>query len=150
VRRNEDPLLRQSVDDDQDGVIAVGTRKFLNEVHGDRVPRTLRYRKLLEKSVRSVTLRLRAHAGGTGLAVVFDEVPKSGPDVFASDQFNSLVLTHVTGKDVVVLIAEDAESQVVVVWDVNAVVMSKITIGGGFPSRCRRMSEKGGGGRIER
>jgi hypothetical protein len=110
----------------------------------------LRYRELLEKSVGSVTLRLRAHAGGTGLAVVFDKVTKSGPDVLASNQFNSLVLTHVTGKDVVVLIVEDTESQFVVVcWDVDAVVMSNITISGGLPSRGQRMSEKGGGGQIE-
>ena len=47
----------------------------------------------------------------------------SGPDVFTSDEFDGLVLTDLTGEDMVVLVSEDSEAEVVSVRDIDAVVM---------------------------
>ena len=56
--RNENTLLAETVNNDEDGSKSVGLGKLLDEVHGDGVPRTRRDRKLLERSVRLVELRL--------------------------------------------------------------------------------------------
>ena len=47
VSRNEDALFGQAVNNNQNGVKTVGVGKGFNEVHGDRIPRTRRNRKLL-------------------------------------------------------------------------------------------------------
>ena len=83
-----------------------------------------RYRDLFKESVGSVTLRLRVHTSGARRVVVLDEGPKSGPDVFASGQFDGLVLTHMAGEDVVVFVSEDSEPEVVSVGDIDVIVMS--------------------------
>jgi hypothetical protein len=65
VCRNKDRLLREAVNNDKNGIISGGLRELFDEVHGDRIPRLFRYRKLLQESVWLVTLRFGMHIGGT-------------------------------------------------------------------------------------
>ena len=59
---------------------------MFDEVHRDGVPRSLGDGKLLKGSIWLMALRLGAHAGGTGFAVVLGESPHIGPEIFLSDK----------------------------------------------------------------
>ena len=48
----------------QDGVETGGRRKFLDEIHGDGIPGSFRDRKLLQKSIGSMTLWFGSHTSG--------------------------------------------------------------------------------------
>ena len=48
---NENALLREAVNDDEDGGVSAGEGKVFNEIHGDGVPRSLWHRELLEESI---------------------------------------------------------------------------------------------------
>jgi hypothetical protein len=65
-----------------------------------------------------MTLRLRPHTGSTRLDIVLDEFAESGPSIITTDQVYSLSLAGVSGKYVVMLIAEDAESEVIAVRNI--------------------------------
>ena len=104
VRRYEDTLLGESIDDDQNSGESEGFRKLLDEVHGDGIPGLLGDRELLESSVGLVSLWFVPHACGARLAEVPDKGPYIGPDVLLSDKVQGLVLTRVSGEDVVMLV----------------------------------------------
>ena len=53
------------------------------------------------------------HACCAGLDIFLYKFMESGPSVIHSDDINCLVLTRMSGKNVVMLIAENAESKVV-------------------------------------
>ena len=76
-----------------------------------------------------MALRFGTHAGGTGVAILFDEVTYSGPGVILLDQFKGLVLTRVSGEDVIVLGLKYAELEVIGVGNVDPVVQSEETFG---------------------
>lgn len=104
VTRDEDALLRHAVNNNKDSIKAIGVRELFNEVHRDGVPRLLGDRELVEIAVGLVVLRFGSHAVCTGLAVVFDKGPKSRPSVLTTNEFDGLVLSKVTSKDVIVLV----------------------------------------------
>src|SRR5687767_12675112 len=68
--RNEYGLFGEAVDDDENVGEASGSRKTLNEIHGDGIPRPAWYRKLLEESERLMVWNLGALAGGAGIHIV--------------------------------------------------------------------------------
>ena len=86
MSRDEHSLFREPVNDDKDRRISRGARKLFYEIHGDRVPRTLRNRKLLEVAVRPMPGCFGTFARNTGLAEFNDEGPEVGPVVFALNQ----------------------------------------------------------------
>jgi hypothetical protein len=55
MRRNENSLLGESVDNNEDGVESGGCGEFLDEVHGNRIPREFRNWELLEFSIWTMT-----------------------------------------------------------------------------------------------
>ena len=65
VARDKDTLLRGSIDDNEDRVVATGDGKALDEVHGDRVPWSECDRKRLEQTVGFMTRFLVAFARDT-------------------------------------------------------------------------------------
>ena len=77
---------------------------------------------MLQRAVGLVTGSLGALAGRTGLAVVADEVPNSWPGVVAANQFQRLVIAVVTREEMIVVIAEYAESEIVGIRNVDALV----------------------------
>ena len=78
MRRYEDTLLGESIDDDQNSGESEGLRKLLDEVHGDGVPGLLGDRELLESSVWLVPGRLGSLTSRAGLAIVLDKPADSG------------------------------------------------------------------------
>ena len=104
MSRDENTLFRQPINNDKNSCIAEGWRKLFDEVHRDRVPRTSQYRKLLQESVRLVTSRLRPFANSARIAVVFDESPHLGPNIFLADKFQGLVLTKVPCNRMIVFV----------------------------------------------
>lgn len=124
-RRNENGLLGHPVDNHQDSGMSVARRKVFNAVHGDGVSRLLGDRKLLECSVGLVPRCLRPLTSRARLAIVLDDVPNTGPGVVSVDELQSLVHSVITGKDVVVLVTEDAKSEVGTVGNVDPIVEKK-------------------------
>ena len=80
---------------------------LLYEIHGDGIPRLLRNRKLLEKSVGFVAHRFCTGTSGAQFSVVLDIDWKSGPIVLHVDLMKSLRLTEMTCKGMVVRVLEN-------------------------------------------
>ena len=76
-------------------------RVLLYEIHGYGIPRLLRNRKLLEKSVGFVAHRFGAGKNGAQFAVVLDVDWKSRPIVLLADLMKGLHLTEMTCKGMV-------------------------------------------------
>src|SRR5277367_4524944 len=84
-------------------------RKSLDEIHRNGIPRTLRNRKLFQQTIRFVTLRFSTHTSSTRLAILLDHIAESRPHIVAVNKTKCLILTRMTGKYVIVLIAKNAE-----------------------------------------
>ena len=81
VCRNEDGLLSETVNDYKYRVGTVGKRKSFDEIHRDRVPRTIRDGKLFQCSIRAMTLRFRTHTRSTGFAVFLNKGAETRPSI---------------------------------------------------------------------
>ena len=68
---------------------------------------------------------LRAFASGGGIAEVFDHSPEIRPDVLATDELNGFVLSKVTRQDVIVIVLNDFESEVRIIWYVDSIVLEE-------------------------
>jgi hypothetical protein len=110
VARYEDDLLRGTVDDDEERIVDSGGRKLLDEVDGNRIPRTERNRKRFQQSVGTMPRLLVAFARNTGLNIVSDECPEIGPGIFSPDESQRSILTEMAGKDMVVEVPENGKS----------------------------------------
>ena len=66
-----------------------------------------------------MALRFCSHAGCAGLNILLYIFTESRPSVIPSDEINCLVLTGMSGKNVVVLIVENAESKVVCLGNID-------------------------------
>ena len=77
---------------------------------------------MLESSIGLVARSFSPGAGGAGLAITFDESPKSWPDILVSNKFNGLVLSEVSRKRMIVFVPENVEAEIVGVRYVDAVV----------------------------
>jgi hypothetical protein len=62
IDQDEDALLSEATKYHKDCSGSQRRQQLLNEIHGDGIPRLLRYRKVLRGAVRLVTLRLRMQA----------------------------------------------------------------------------------------
>ena len=60
-----------------------------------------------------------SHACCAGLDIFLYEFMESGPSVIPSDEINCLVLTEMSGKNVVMLISENADSKVVYIGNID-------------------------------
>ena len=68
------------------------------------------------------------HTSRTIFAIFLDELTESGPGVVTTDYLYSLVLTGMSGEYVIMLVAENMETEVVRVWDINEVILMEKTI----------------------
>ena len=93
-----------------------------------------------------MSLGLSSHTSCTRLAIFLDKFAESGPGIVATDEVGGLILTGMSGEDMVMLVAEDSEPEVVSVGDINEVIMSEKTICSNGPSGLRILKM----GKIER
>ena len=107
--------------------MCVGLREVFNEVHGNGVPWAFGDGELLEESVGFVSGCLGMLGGGTGVAEFLHKGPKVGPNIFLSDYCKGLVLSGMSGEDVIMVVLEDLESEVVCIGDINPIVMTEET-----------------------
>ena len=59
---------------------------------------------------------------------------ESGPGIVATDEVSGLILTGMSGEDMIMLVAEDSEPEVVSVGNIDEVIMSEKTICSNGPS----------------
>src|SRR5277367_3478425 len=104
-------------------------QKSLDEIHRYGIPRTLQNRKLFQQTIRFVTLRLSTHTSSTRFAILFDCVVESWPSIVSLDKTNCLILTWMTGKYVIVLIAKNAEAKVGRIRNIDYIVVEEKTVG---------------------
>ena len=97
-------LFSESVDYHENSSVSGRPGQLLDEIHRDRIPGLLGYRKLLKKSIWLMTLRFGMHASCTGLAEVVDKGSESWPRIFAADYRQSFILTKVSREYVIVFV----------------------------------------------
>ena len=83
-----------------------------------------RDRELFQQAARFMLLRFGSHTNSTRLAIFLDEVVESWPSVFSLYSFDSLILTRVISKYVIMFIMKDIKSEVSRVGNVNEIIMS--------------------------
>ena len=84
-----------------------------------------------------MSLGLSSHTSCTRLAIFLDKFAESGPGIVATDEVNGLILTGMSGEDMIMLVAEDLEPEVVSVGNIDEVIMSEKTICSNGPSGLR-------------
>ena len=102
--RNEYHLFSESVDYHENSSVSGRPGQLLDEIHRDRIPGLLGYRKLLKKSIWLMTLRFGIYTSCTRLAEVVDEGSESGPHIFVVDYQQSFILTKVSREYIIVFV----------------------------------------------
>ena len=102
--QNEYRLFSESVDYHENNSVSRRPGQLLDEIHRDRIPGLLGYRKLLKKSIWLMTLRFVMHTSCTGLAEVVDEGSESWPRIFAADYRQGFILTEVSQEYVIMFV----------------------------------------------
>ena len=82
-------------------------------------------------------LGLGSHTSGARFDVLLDEFTESGPGIVAMDKVNGLILSGVSGKDVVMLVAENTEPEVIRVRNVDKVIMTEEAVRSNKPAGLR-------------
>ena len=83
--QNEYCLFSELVDYHENSSVSRRPGQLLDEIHRDRIPGLLGYRKLLEKSIWLMMLRFGTHTSCTRLAKIVDEGLESRPHIFMVD-----------------------------------------------------------------
>ena len=78
-----------------------------------------------------------SHASGARFDVLLDEFAESGPGIVATDKIDRLILSGVSGKDVVMLVAENAEPKVIRVRDIDEVIVTEEAVRSNGPTGLR-------------
>ena len=74
-----------------------------------------------------MTLGFSTYTSSTRLAILLNEVAHTRPSILALDKTNSLILTGVSSEYVVMLMAEDSETEVGGVGNVDTSIVEEIT-----------------------
>ena len=94
--QNEYCLFSESVDYHENSSVSRGLGQLLDEIHRDRIPGLLRYRKLLKEPIWLMMLRFGMHTSHARLAEAVDEGSESWPRIFTADYQQSFILTEVS------------------------------------------------------
>ena len=65
----------------------------------------------------------------TRFTIFLDKFAESGPGIIAADEVHCLILTGMSGEDMVVLVAENSELEVIGIGDVYETIMVEKSIG---------------------
>ena len=93
MSKDENALFGESVDYNQDRIETIRSQKWLNEVHGNGIPRMQRNWKLLEGAIRLVKLRLGLHTSCARPAVIPYVTLETWPVKLMSDKSEGFVLS---------------------------------------------------------
>ena len=67
-----------------------------------------------------------SHTSCTRFTIFLDKFAESGPGIIAADEVHCLILTRMSGEDVVMLVAENSEPEVVGIGDIyESIVVEK-------------------------
>jgi len=121
-------LLGKPVNYNQDSVKPEEWWKFLNKVYRNRILWSFRDRKLFERSIGLMTLWLGSHTSDTGLTELLYISMEAGLGIFMANQFQCFVLTKVSGKNMIMIILENACTEIISRWYIDSVVKNKKTI----------------------
>ena len=88
-----------------------------------------------------MTLGFSMHTSSTRLAILLNKVAHTRPSVLVLDKTNSLILTGVSSEYVVMLMAEDLETEVRGVGNVDTSIVEEITCIINRPAGIRILQE---------
>ena len=63
--------------------------------------------------------------GCTGLAIILNVSPKSGPHILLSDKVNSLVLSEVSCEYMIMLVPENAQMKVIYIQNIDMIIFTE-------------------------
>ena len=69
------------------------------------------------------------HTSCTRFTIFLDKFVESGPGIIAADEVHCLILTGMSGEDVVMLVAENSELEVIGIGDIYETIMVEKSIG---------------------
>ena len=69
------------------------------------------------------------HTSCTGFTIFLDKFMESGPGIIVADEVHCLILTGMSGEDVVVLVAENSELEVVKIGDIYETIVVEKSVG---------------------
>ena len=69
------------------------------------------------------------HTSCTGFTIFLDKFMESGPGIIVADEVHCLILTGMSGEDVVVLVAENSELEVVGIEDIYETIVVEKSVG---------------------
>ena len=70
-----------------------------------------------------------SHTSCTGFTIFLDKFTESRPGIIAADEVHCLILTGMSGEDVVMLVAENLEPEVIGIWDVYETIVVEKSVG---------------------
>ena len=68
------------------------------------------------------------HTSCTRFTIFLDKFAESGPGIIAADEVHCLILTGMSGEDVVVLVAENSELEIVGIGDIYETIMAEKSV----------------------
>ena len=77
------------------------------------------------------------HTSGARFDVLLDEFTESRPGIVTTDKVNGLILSGVSGEDMVMLVAENAEPEVIRVWNIDEVIVTEEAVRSNRPAGLR-------------
>ena len=69
-----------------------------------------------------------SHTSCTIFTIFLDKFAESGPGIIVVDEVHCLILTRMSGKDVVVLVAENLEPEVVGIGDIYETIVAEKSV----------------------
>ena len=70
-----------------------------------------------------------SHTTCTRFTIFLDKFMESRPGIFAVDEVHCLILTGMSGEDVVVLVVENSELEVIGIGDIYETIVAEKSIG---------------------
>ena len=70
-----------------------------------------------------------SHTSCTRFTIFLDKFMESGPGIIAADEVCCLILTRMSGEDVVVLVVENSEPEVIGIRDVYETIVAEKSVG---------------------
>ena len=69
------------------------------------------------------------HTSCTRFAILLDKFVESGPGIVVADEVHCLILTRMSGEDMIMLVVENLELEVIGIGDVYEIIMAEKSVG---------------------
>ena len=70
-----------------------------------------------------------SHTSCTIFTIFLDKFAESGPGIIVVDEVHCLILTGMSGEDVVMLVAENSEPEVIGIGDIYETIVAEKSVG---------------------